>query len=105
MTYAVFQYDGENEAAERIKSLSLLLLMQESKLRGFDVMYSDLNRNKLSANNTKVLAGYLSCVYAQTNAVSVIKLATELDSDEPLILFGDAYLGCINVNVKKSELL
>ena len=105
MTYAVFQYDRKKEAIDRLKSLSLLLLMQESKLKGFDKTYSGLNRHKIESNNAESLAGYISCWEANTNAVSIIKLASELDSDEPLEIFGEDYLGCINVKVKKSELI
>ena len=79
--------------------------MQESKLSGFDVWHSNLNRKNLSANNTETLAGYLACYTAETNAVSIIKLPTDFDSDELLLTLGEDYLGCINVKLKKSELL
>ena len=105
MTYAVFQYDRKNEAIDRLKTISLLLLMQESKLKGFDIAYGELNTRKIATNNAETLAGYLSCCDAQTNAVSIIKLVSDLDSDEPLRIFGDEYLGCINVKVKKIELI
>ncbi len=57
MTYAVFQYDRKKEAIDWLKSLSLLLLMQESKLKGFDKTYSGLNRQKIESNNAESLAG------------------------------------------------
>lgn len=105
MTYAVFQYDRKNEAESRIKSISLMLLMQESMFKGFDVAYSELNIRKLSQNNAEVLAGYLCCREAKTNAVSIIKFPNDLDTDEQLRVFGDDYLGCIDVKVKKASLL
>lgn len=105
MTYAVFQRDRYNQAADRVKSISLMMLMQESKFKGFDVSYSDLNARKTASNKTEVLAGYLSCVLTENNAVSLIKFPSILDSDEQLMVFGDEYLGCINVNLKKSELV
>lgn len=105
MTYVVFQYDRKNEANNRIKSISLMLLLQESKMKGFDVAYSDLNLRKVSSNNTEILAGYLCCREAKTNAVSIVRLPNDLDTDEQLRVFGDDYLGCINVKVKKADLL
>jgi hypothetical protein len=105
MTYAVFQYDRKNEAENRIKSISLMLLLQESNLKGFDIAYSELNIRKLSSNNTEILVGYLCCREAKTNAVSILKFPTDLDTDEQLRVFGEDYLGCINVKVKKADLL
>lgn len=105
MTYAVFQYHSDKRAADRIKSIALMMLMQESKLKSFDVAYSDLNMRKISSNKTEVLAGYLACCFAETNAVSIVKFPSNLDGDEQLMLFGDEYLGCININLVKSELI
>jgi hypothetical protein len=105
MTYAVFQCDRNKKAADKIKSIALMMLMQESKLKGFDIAYSDLNTRKIASNKTEVLAGYISCILTENNAVSLIKFPSNLDGDDQLMVFGDEYLGCINVDVKKSELV
>ena len=71
MTYAVFQYDRKNEADNRIKSISLMLLMQESRLKGFDVVYNELNIRKLSSNSHSRRSTHLATVaIAKTNAVT-----------------------------------
>ena len=105
MTYAVFYYERDCEAEDRIKAISLLMLTPESKFSGFDAWHSGLKTKKLSSNKTEVLAGYLACCEAQVSSVSIIKFPKELTTDKHLLIFGDAYLGCITVKLKKDELL
>jgi hypothetical protein len=105
MTYAVFDYQPNKDAEERINSISLMLLTPKSSLKGFDAWHSGLTTKKLKSNTIEELAGYIACCEAQTNSVSIIKFKDDLDSDKYLMEFGDEYLGCINTKLKKDELI
>jgi len=105
MTYAVFVYDHKDELDGRIKAVSLMMLIPEDQLSGYDTWYSRFNLKKSATHKVENLVGYLAGVEAEVPSVTVIKLPKELKTDKHLLTFGESYLGCINVNLKKSELL
>jgi len=105
MTYAVFKYDTNCEVKDRIKTYSFIMFTPESQLSGFDFRRAELYGLNLSTNKVGTLEAYLACCEAKVQYVSIIKLPEKLTTDEYLLSFGDAYLGCISVKLKKDELI
>jgi hypothetical protein len=105
MTYAVFRFVPGNEAKERIKAISLLMLIGEDKLTGADIGTFELKRKKPSSNKTEELAGFLACYLANVPTVSLIKLPKKLKTDKHLVGLGKDYLGCISTPLKKPDLV
>lgn len=105
MTYAVFQFNPEKDIEDRINALSLMLLTPKSSFKGFDAWHSGLNKRNIKLNNIEILAGYIACCEAQVPSVSIVKFKDDLESDKYLLEFGEDYLGCINVKLKKDELI
>ena len=105
MTYAIFERSNGTQAKDRIKQISLALLMPESKLTGFDLTQSDFKLKDITKNSTHLLATYLACEETHVPYISIVKFKEELSTDENLLIFGSEYLGCIQKMPAKLELI
>lgn len=105
MTYAIFERSNDSQAKDRIKQISLALLMPESKLTGFDLTQSDFKLKDITKNSTHLLATYLACEETHVPHISIVKFKEELSTDENLLIFGSEYLGCIQKMPAKLELI
>ena len=105
MTQAVFVYDSNTGVDELIRSVSLLMLTPESKLSGYDAWRTRFNLNKPVTHKVENIIAYLVGAQEQVPSISVIKFPNQLKTDKHLLSFGESYLGCINGEIKKSELI
>lgn len=105
MTTIVFNTVHNYDYDALLEQVSLLLLIPNENLTMTRIYWGDVRNKKLTNLNCDSLLGYIACKEHQLTTATLVKTRGNLSTDKYLHTFDKIYVGCVNGNPPKSELV